>query len=124
MTSDDIASTITEYSNCAALAVESGGFDGVEIHGANGYLIDQFLNPSSNLRTDGYGGSAQGKLSYWLLYFVFLPIYNWILLYLGRIRFAIEVADAVSKKIGTHRTGIRLSPFGSFNSMDGKYRKL
>lgn len=61
MTIDDITSAIDEFANSAALAVQSGGFDGVEIHGANGYLIDQFLNPSSNLRNDGYGGSAQGK---------------------------------------------------------------
>ncbi len=89
MTTDEIASTINDYKNAALLAMEAG-FDGVEIHAANGYLIDQFLNDSSNLRSDAYGGSIPAKC-----------------------RFALEVAEAVSSAIGACRTGIRLSPSGT-----------
>jgi N-ethylmaleimide reductase len=91
MTEADIKAAITEYAHSAELAIQAG-FDGVELHGANGYLIEQFLNPSANHRTDSYGGSAE-----------------------GRMRFALEVAQAVVNKIGGDRTGIRLSPYGVFN---------
>ena len=91
MTEADIRDAVTEYAKCAELAIQAG-FDGVEIHAANGYLIEQFLNANSNKRTDGYGANAQ-----------------------GRMRFALEVADAVVKKIGAGRTGIRISPYGVFN---------
>ena len=67
------------------------GFDGVEIRGANGYLIDQFTQDVSNNRTDEYGGSIE-----------------------KRGRFALEVVDAVAKEVGANRTGIRLSPWGEF----------
>lgn len=67
------------------------GFDGVEIHGANGYLIEQFLKDSSNDRTDEYGGSLE-----------------------NRSRFALEIVDAIVKEIGGHRLGIRLSPFTDY----------
>lgn len=73
-------------------AVEAG-FDGVEPHAANGYLIEQFLNPNVNQRTDSYGGSIE-----------------------GRNRFALEVARATVAVIGADRVGIRLSPYGAFNS--------
>lgn len=92
MTLADIQSTIVEFANAARNAIKAG-FDGVELHGANGYLIDQFLNPASNQRTDEYGGD---------------PV--------KRNRFAIEVAKAVADAIGKERVGIRLSPFGVFNS--------
>jgi 12-oxophytodienoic acid reductase len=69
----------------------NAGFDGVEIHGANGYLIEQFLKDSSNDRTDEYGGSLE-----------------------NRCRFALEVVDAVVKEVGGDRVGIRLSPFTDF----------
>src|SRR5688572_23958852 len=72
-------------------AIEAG-FDGVELHGANGYLIDQFLNTGSNQRTDRWGGSVD-----------------------GRIRFAVEVATRVAAAIGPDRVGIRVSPYGAFN---------
>jgi N-ethylmaleimide reductase len=91
MTEADIARAVAEYGHSAALAVEAG-FDGVELHGANGYLIEQFLNPLVNLRDDEYGGSAE-----------------------GRNLFALEVARAAVAAIGPERVGIRLSPHGAFN---------
>lgn len=91
MTEADIGQAIYEFSVSATLAIEAG-FDGVELHGANGYLIDQFLNAATNRRTDSWGGSVA-----------------------NRARFAIEVAKAVSARIGPERTGIRLSPYGVFN---------
>jgi N-ethylmaleimide reductase len=91
MTEADIARTVGEFAQAAGLAIEAG-FDGVELHGANGYLIEQFLNPNVNQRTDGYGGSIE-----------------------GRNRFAIEVVQAVSAAIGADRLGIRLSPYGVLN---------
>jgi N-ethylmaleimide reductase len=93
MTAADIKATIEEYAQAAKNAV-AAGFDGVELHGANGYLLEQFIRPNSNQRTDGYGGSIE-----------------------NRARFALEVADAAIKAIGKDRVGIRLSPFGVFNDM-------
>ncbi|TGL75734.1 alkene reductase [Leptospira yasudae] len=93
MNSQDIQKTIEEFVQAAKNAIEAG-FDGVELHGANGYLIEQFLNPNSNRRTDSYGGSNE-----------------------NRIRFAVEVARAVSSAIGKEKTGIRISPYGVFNEM-------
>ncbi len=93
MTQEDIHAAIQEYVTAAQNAIEAG-FDGVELHGANGYLIEQFLNPSTNTRNDRYGGSVE-----------------------NRCRFAVEVAAAVSNTIGAARTGIRLSPYGVFNDM-------
>jgi N-ethylmaleimide reductase len=78
----------------AAKRAEQAGFDGVELHGANGYLLEQFIRPNSNLRTDGYGGTIE-----------------------NRARFVLEVVDAVIAAIGKDRVGIRLSPFGVFNDM-------
>lgn len=78
----------------AALNAKEAGFDGVEIHGANGYLIDQFLRDSANQRTDEYGGSFE-----------------------NRARFLTEVIDAVTDVMGSGRVGLRLSPLNSFNSM-------
>jgi 2,4-dienoyl-CoA reductase-like NADH-dependent reductase (Old Yellow Enzyme family) len=88
VTEDDIQRILGDYANAARNAIASG-FDGVQIHGANGYLIDQFLRDSSNLRGDGYGG----------------PIAN-------RVRFMRDVVEAVASAIGIERTGIRLSPVG------------
>jgi N-ethylmaleimide reductase len=92
MTATDIAHAIEEYTKSAQLAIEAG-FDGVELHAANGYLIEQFLNANVNQRTDAYGGSIE-----------------------GRNRFALEVARATAAAIGAHRVGVRLSPYGVFNS--------
>ena len=100
MSTEDIASTIAEYARASALAVEAG-FDGVEIHGANGYLITQFLDPGSNLRNDDFGGDG-----------------------VRRNRFALDVAKAVIGAIGASRVGIRLSPYGVFNDMSGTYEGI
>ena len=106
MTEDDIARAIAEYAQSAKLAVEAG-FDGIELHGANGYLIEQFLNPNVNKRTDRWGGSPE-----------------------NRNRFALEVAAATAQAIGADKVGIRLSPYGVFNGtgpfdeVDAQYRAL
>ena len=93
MSEEDIKATIEEYAQAARSAFITG-FDGVELHGANGYLIEQFIRPNTNLRTDGYGGAIE-----------------------NRARFMLEVVDAVIDAIGRERVGIRLSPFGVFNDM-------
>ncbi|MGD9919194.1 MAG: alkene reductase [Paenirhodobacter sp.] len=93
MTEEDIAQTLADYAHAAACAKEAG-FDGVEIHGANGYLIDQFLRDTSNQRTDGYGGSIA-----------------------NRVRFLTEVVDAVTGVWGPGRVGIRISPFSNANNV-------
>lgn len=93
MTKPEVDEAIREYVSAAENA-RHAGFDGVEIHGANGYLIDQFLNPLANQRDDDWGGDAE-----------------------SRNRFAVEVARAVSDAIGADRTGIRLSPYGAFNGL-------
>ncbi len=92
MTEADIAHAVGEFAHAAVLAIEAG-FDGVELHGANGYLIEQFLNPNVNQREDGYGRTIE-----------------------GRNRFAIESARAAAAAIGAERVGIRLSPYGVFNA--------
>ncbi len=86
---DEIKSTVEDYAQAASNAIRAG-FDGVEIHGANGYLIDQFLNDSANTRKDKYGESIENKCL-----------------------FALEVVDAVVSRIGSNRVGIRLSPSGT-----------
>lgn len=93
MTESDIRASIEEYAQAARNAL-TAGFDGIELHGANGYLLEQFIRPTSNHRTDRYGGSIE-----------------------GRSRFVLEVAEAVIAAIGKDRAGIRLSPFGVFNDM-------
>ncbi|MFC4526270.1 alkene reductase [Dyella halodurans] len=92
MTTADISHAVDEYAKSAQLAIEAG-FDGIELHAANGYLIEQFLNANVNQRTDAYGGSSE-----------------------GRNRFALEIARATADAIGPDRVGIRLSPYGVFNS--------
>ena len=94
MTEDEIETAIESYAHASKLAIDVAGFDGVELHGANGYLIDQFLNTASNQRTDGWGGDVA-----------------------GRIQFALEVARRTTAAIGAQRVGMRISPFGAFNGM-------
>ena len=93
MSITEIKLTQKEYVQAAKNAIEAG-FDGVEIHGANGYLIDQFINTASNKRSDLYGGSIE-----------------------NRSRFALEVAQQIVAAIGANKTGIRLSPYGVYNDM-------
>ncbi len=93
MTEREIQEAIEEYATASRYAL-SAGFDGVELHGANGYLIEQFLNTASNQRSDRWGGSVE-----------------------NRIRFALAVVDAAKEAIGASRLGIRLSPYGVFGGM-------
>ena len=89
----DIPAIVAAFAQGAKNAI-AAGFDGVEVHGANGYLVDQFLRDTPNNRTDGYGGSLE-----------------------GRARFLFEVLTAVTAAIGADRVGLRLSPLNSYNSM-------
>lgn len=86
LTADEVRQTVADFRHAARRAIEAGA-DGVEIHGANAYLVHQFFAPSANVRTDAYGGSIE-----------------------NRARFAIEVAAAIADEIGADRTAIRLSP--------------
>lgn len=93
LTLDEITRVVDDYRRAAELAMDAG-FDGVEIHGANGYLIDQFLRSTTNLREDRYGGSPE-----------------------NRIRFLREVVGAVSAEVGRERVGVRLSPYVTLADM-------
>ncbi len=93
MTADDLIKTKAEFVTAAKNAIVAG-FDGVELHGANGYLLEQFLSPISNVRSDLYGGSIE-----------------------NRSRFVLEVVKDVAQAIGKEKTGIRLSPFGVASDM-------
>ncbi|KAK0715247.1 putative N-ethylmaleimide reductase [Lasiosphaeris hirsuta] len=93
LTVDEIKQIVQDYATAAKNAVEAG-FDGVELHGANGYLIDQFLQDVTNERTDEYGGSIE-----------------------NRSRLAVEVIDSIVEAIGAEKTGIRLSPWSVFQGM-------
>jgi N-ethylmaleimide reductase len=94
MTKADIDNVIEEFAEGAKKAIDAG-FDGVEIQGANGYLIDQFLRSNCNKRTDEYGGSKE-----------------------NRVLLLIEITDAVANAIGKEKTGVRLSPFIGFKDMN------
>ncbi|MFY7068601.1 alkene reductase [Nocardiopsis changdeensis] len=93
LTVAEIQEVVDDFANAARNAVEAG-FDGVEVHGANGYLVHQFLADGSNHRTDEYGGDAE-----------------------RRSRFAIEVVDAIADTIGADRTALRISPENNYNGM-------
>jgi N-ethylmaleimide reductase len=93
MTEADIETAIEEFAQAAKNAMQAG-FDGVELHGANGYLLEQFIRPTTNRRTDGYGGPIE-----------------------KRARFLLKATEAVIRTIGREKVGIRLSPFGVFNDM-------
>ncbi len=94
LTVDEIAATIEDFAHAAEMAIAAGA-DAVEIHGANGYLLHQFLAPNANVRTDIYGGSIE-----------------------NRSRFTLEVAAAVVARIGADRVGIRLSPNAPLGGLD------
>ena len=94
LTEEEIPAIVAAYAQGAKNAI-AAGFDGVEVHGANGYLIDQFLRDTPNQRTDGYGGSLE-----------------------KRARFLFEVLTAVTAAIGADKVGLRLSPLNSYNSME------
>ena len=93
LSTGEIQTVIGEYVQGAKNAIEAG-FDGVEIHGANGYLIDQFLRDGTNTRDDEYGGSVE-----------------------NRGRFLFEIIEGITAAIGSDKTGLRLSPSGTFNDM-------
>lgn len=90
---DEIARVVSDIVAAARNAMEAG-FDGIEIHAANGYLFEQFINGALNTRTDRYGGSIE-----------------------NRLRFVLEALDAITEAIGGSRTGIRVAPFGRFGDM-------
>jgi N-ethylmaleimide reductase len=90
---DEVKATVDDFRRAAAAGIQAGA-DGVEIHGANGYLVHQFLSSNANQRTDAYGGSIE-----------------------NRIRFAVKVATAVAGEIGADRTGIRISPGNPLNDI-------
>ncbi len=94
LSTDEVRATVRDFADAAERAVEAGA-DGVEIHGANGYLIQQFLAANANRRDDVYGGGID-----------------------KRVRFALEVAAAVAERIGPERTGIRLSPGSHLGGID------
>ena len=93
LTVEEIAATAEDYRQ-AAVGAKQAGFDGVEIHGANGYLIDEFLQSKTNQRTDAYGGSLE-----------------------NRFRFLQEITEAVLTVLPSQQVGVRLSPNGMFNDM-------
>ena len=93
LSADKLAQVRDQFVRSATLGIEAG-FDGVELHGANGYLLEQFLHPRSNQRDDAYGGSVR-----------------------NRARFVLEVTRAVADAVGADRTGIRLSPWSMANDL-------
>ena len=106
MSLEEIASTKAEFVSAAKNALEAG-FDGVELHSANGYLLEEFLSPISNIRKDNYGGNIE-----------------------NRCRFVIETTAEIAKAIGKDKTGIRLSPYGvasdmpHYQEIDATYKYL
>ena len=94
LTVDEIKNYVQWYADAADKAINQAGFDGVELHFANGYLPDQFLQDVSNKRTDRYGGSVE-----------------------NRTRFPLEIVEAVSKAVGEDRVGFRISPWNSWQGM-------
>ena len=101
MTLQEIETTQNEYVLAAERLINEAGVDGIELHAANGYLLNQFINPKSNQRQDEYGGSIE-----------------------NRSRFVLETAEKVARTIGGDKVGIRLSPYGAFNDMQSDYDAL
>ena len=100
MTLADIEKVQLEYAEAAKNLVDAGA-DGIEIHAANGYLLNQFLNPKSNVREDNYGGSLE-----------------------NRCRFVLEIANKVVEAIGADKVGIRFSPYGAFNDLEPYHNEV
>lgn len=100
MTIEDIEEAKNEFIESASNLI-SAGIDGVELHSANGYLLDQFLNPASNKRTDQYGGDYQ-----------------------NRARVLLEIVETLSQTVGSDKIGVRFSPYGVFNDMQGDFEDL
>lgn len=100
MTIEDIVAAKEEFIESAKKLIEAG-VDGIELHAANGYLLEQFINPKTNLRTDEYGGN-----------------------YKNRARFILELAYELGRAIGNNKVGIRFSPYSVFNDMQGEYDDL
>lgn len=98
LSKEDIKQLVEDYAQAAVNTVEKAGLDGIEIHGANGYLVDQFLHYDTNHRDDEYGGTSENMT-----------------------RFALEVVDAIIEKIGSDRTGLRISP-GAYFGLKGDPR--
>ena len=94
--SQQIAGIINDFASAAERAI-AAGLDGIELHGANGYLIHQFLSHGTNLRTDEYGGSPE-----------------------GRGKFVVDLVTEVARRIGPEKVGLRISPGGQFNDMQGR----
>lgn len=94
ITKDEIAQTVQDFATAAKNAI-AAGFDGVELHSASGYLVQQFLTTNVNLRTDEYGGSIE-----------------------NRTRFVFEILDAMANKIGSARVGVKFSPQIAFNDIE------
>ncbi len=101
MSLQDIKSTQDEFVLASKRLINEANIDGIELHAANGYLLNQFINPKSNQREDDYGGSIK-----------------------NRSRFVLEVAEKVANEIGGDKVGIRLSPYGAFNDMQSDYEAL
>ncbi|MCT4629052.1 alkene reductase [Winogradskyella sp.] len=101
MTLEEIKSSQDEFVLAAKRLINEAEIDGIELHAANGYLLNQFINPKSNQREDNYGGSIE-----------------------NRSRYVLEVAEKVANAIGGDRVGIRLSPYGAFNDLESNYDAL
>jgi N-ethylmaleimide reductase len=101
MTLEEVQNAQNEYLLASKRLINEAGVDGIELHAANGYLMNQFMNPKSNQRNDQYGGSI-----------------------VNRTRFVLEIAQKVTEEIGSDKVGVRVSPYGAFNDMQSDYEEL